>query len=52
MDIRGFLIRVTDGTTLRHTIVLAPDLEFAQSKAAALFEATKWRITAVLVIAR
>ena len=52
MDISGFLIRVTDGTIFRHTIVLATDLELAQSKAAALFQATQWRVTGVFAIAR
>lgn len=52
MDLRGFLVRVTDGTIYRHTVVLAPDVAFARSKAAALFEATKWRVWEVVDIPR
>lgn len=52
MELRGFLVRVTDGTIYRHTVVLAPDAMFARSKAAALFEATKWRVADIFDIAR
>ncbi len=52
MDLRGFLVRVTDGMIYRHTIVLAPDLEFARTRAATVFEGTKWRVWEVLDIPR
>ncbi len=52
MELRGYLIRVTDGMTYRHTVVLAPDAEFARTKAAAVFAGTKWRVRDVMDIHR
>jgi hypothetical protein len=52
MDLRGYLIRVGDGVSLRHTVVLAPDSELARRKAIVLFKDTKWRVLVVAEIGR
>ncbi len=52
MDLRGFLVRVTDGMIYRRPIVLAPNVEFARTKTATVFEGTKWRVWEVLDIPR
>ncbi|MGB7098218.1 MAG: hypothetical protein WBD95_05530 [Xanthobacteraceae bacterium] len=50
MDVRGYLVRVSDGVTDRHTVLLAPDIEFARQKAMSSFAGTRWRVSAVAEI--
>jgi len=52
VDVRGYLVRVSDGVTDRHTVLLAPDIEFARQKAASWFAGTRWRVSAVAEIAK
>jgi hypothetical protein len=52
MELRGYLIRVSDGLSYRHTVLLAPDTEFARRKAAVFFKDTKWRVLTVAEIPR
>jgi len=50
VDVQGYLISVSDGVTDRHTVLLAPDIEFAWQKAASCFAGTRWRVRAVAEI--
>ncbi len=51
MDVRGYLVRVSDGKIDRHTILLAPDLHFARLKAVVQFKGTRWLVRMVTEIA-
>jgi len=50
VDVRGYLVRVSDGFTERHTVLIASDIELARQKAASHFAGTKWRVSAVVEI--
>jgi hypothetical protein len=52
VDFRGYLVRVSDGVTDRHTVVLASDIEYARRKADSCFAGTKWTVSAVAEIAK
>ncbi len=52
MDLRGYLVRVSDGETDLHTVLLAPDLDIARLKAMSRFRGTKWLVRAVREIAQ
>jgi len=52
VDVRGYLVRVSDGVTERHTVLIASDIERARQKAASRFADTKWRVSAVVEIAK
>jgi hypothetical protein len=52
MDLRGYLVRVSDGDSDRHTVLLAPDLDVARLKALSRFRGTRWLVRTVVEIAR
>jgi len=52
MDSRGYLVRVSDGETDLHTVLLAPDLDIARLKAMSRFKVTKWLVRTVSEIAQ
>jgi hypothetical protein len=52
MDLRGYLVRVSDGEIERHTVLLASDINVARLKALSRFKGTKWLVRTVSQIAQ
>jgi hypothetical protein len=40
----AYMISLTNGTRLHRTVLFAPDIVFAQMKAVARFDGTKWQV--------